>query len=271
MIYRFHQPPPPLSRFIDFFFYYEGYAAGHSMEKLLPDGSVDLLIDLTETPKKLFHDEEGVNYTKLKKSWISGMKTDYILIDASVSHMIGVHFKPGGCYPFVDFPMAELNNNTVELDSVWGNEVHTVREAILHAPDIEKRFSILENYFLLRGKNKMEEHALVRYSVGQLVQSPQMWTIRSLSVKTGVTPKHLITLFRKYVGLSPKMFSRIYKFQKVIRLIEQQKKIDWAPLAYECGYFDQAHFIKEFRDFSGLNPVSYLEKRGPFLNYLPIA
>lgn len=241
------------------------------MEKFLPDGSVDLLIDLTETSKKLFHNEEGTSYTTFKKSWISGMKTDYILIDASVSNMIGVHFKPGGCYPFVDFPMAELNNMTIELDTVWGNEIHSIREAILHQPDNAGRFSILENYLLQKAKGRMDNHVLVHYSVNQLVQSPQMWTIKDLSHKTGITQKHLITLFKKHVGLSPKMFSRINKFQKVIQLIGLQKKIDWAMLAYECGYFDQAHFIKEFRDFSGINPGSYLEKRGPYLNYLPMA
>ncbi|MDX2046293.1 MAG: DUF6597 domain-containing transcriptional factor, partial [Chitinophagaceae bacterium] len=87
MIYRIYTPPLPLSQFIEFFFYYEGYRAEHSMEKFLPDGSTDLLIDLTETPKKLFHNEEGTSYSTFNKSWISGMKTDYILIDASVSNM----------------------------------------------------------------------------------------------------------------------------------------------------------------------------------------
>lgn len=270
MIYRIHIPEPRLSQFIDFFFYYEGFHAEHRMEKFLPDGAVDLLIDLTDTPKKLFYNEEGTSFTTFKRSWISGMKTDYILIDASVSNMIGVHFKPGGCYPFVDFPMAELNNLTIELETIWGNEIHNIREAILCESCIKKRFSILENYFLMKGKNKMENHELVHYSVNQLVHSPQMWTIKHLSDKTGITQKHLITLFKKYVGLSPKMFSRIYKFQKVIQLIEQQQKVDWASLAYECGYFDQSHFIKEFQSFSGINPVSYLEKRGPFRNYLPI-
>ena len=106
MIYRIHIPSPPLSFFIEHFFYYEGLHAEHTMEKFLPDGSVDVLIDLTETPKKLFYDEEGTSYKLYSRSWISGMKTDYILIDASVSNMIGVHFKPGGCYPFVSFPIA---------------------------------------------------------------------------------------------------------------------------------------------------------------------
>jgi AraC-like DNA-binding protein len=271
MIYRIHKPAPPLSQFIDYFFYYEGLHAEHAMEKLLPDGAVDLLIDLTEAPKKLFHNEEGTSYTTFRKSWISGMKTNYILIDASVSNMIGVHFKPGGCYPFVDFPMVDLNDLTIGLDCVWGNDANNVREAILHEPCIDKRFSILENHLLQKGRNKMENHVLVHYSVGQLTLSPQMWTIRDLSQKTGITQKHLITLFKKYVGLSPKMFSRIYKFQKVIHLIEEQKKVDWSMLAYECGYFDQAHFIKEFQAFSGINPAAYLDKRGPYLNYIPLA
>ena len=271
MIYRIYKPGLPLSQFIDFFFYYDGVHLDHSMEKLLPDGSIDLLIDLTETPKKLYHNEEATSYTSFKRSWVSGMKTNYILIDASVSNMIGVHFKPGGCYPFVDFPMLELNDLTIDLESVWGKEANSIREAILHEPGIDRRFSILENYFLQKGKNKMENHVLVHYSVNELVQSPQMWTIKNLSDKTGITQKHLITLFKKYVGLSPKMFSRINKFQKVIRSIEQQKKIDWSMLAFECGYFDQAHFIKEFQAFSGINPAAYLEKRGPYLNYLPIA
>ena len=224
MIYRIHKPGLPLSQFIDFFFYYEGFHAEHSMEKLLPDGSIDLLIDLTETPKKLYNNEEATSYTIFKKSWISGMKTNYILIDASVSNMVGVHFKPGGCYPFVDFPIVELNDLTIDLGSVWGREANSIREAILHEPDIDKRFDILEKYFLQKGKNKMENHALVHYSVGQLVQSPQMWSIKNLSHKTGITQKHLITLFKKYVGLSPKMFSRIYKFQKVIHLIGQEER-----------------------------------------------
>ena len=150
--------------------------------------------------------------------------------------------------------MVELNDLTIELDSIWGNDATTIREAILNEACIDKRFSILENYFLQKGKNKMENHVLVHYSVNQLTTSPQMWTIKNLSDKTGITQKHLITLFKKYVGLSPKMFSRIYKFQKVIQLIGQQKKIDWSMLAYECGYFDQMHLIRDFKQFAGVTP-----------------
>jgi AraC-like DNA-binding protein len=270
MIYRIHIPPRPLSCFIGHLFYYEGYHAEHTMDKFLPDGSMDLLIDLTETPKKLFHNEEGTSYTTFKKSWMSGMKTEYILIDSSVSSMMGVHFRPGGAWPFFNFPVNELNNLTVETDCLWNTEIHSIRDAILNTVNIEDKFSIVENYFLQKGKNKLEPHPLVNYAIDQLLQSPQLWTIDRLTRKTGFTQKHLISLFKKYAGLPPKLFARISKFQKVVQLVEKEQKINWASLAYECGYYDQAHFIKEFQAFSGINPSSYLAERGDYINYLPV-
>ncbi|MBL7738338.1 MAG: AraC family transcriptional regulator [Chitinophagaceae bacterium] len=270
MTYRIHIPPPPLSFFVEHLFYYEGYQAMHKMEKFLPDGSMDLLIDLTETPKKLFHNETGETYTTYKKSWISGMKTEYILIDASVSSMIGVHFKPGGAYPFFNMPASELNDRTVETDLLWNTEILSIRDAVLNTPVIEDKFSIVEKYLLQKGKNRLDPNVLVNYAIEQLQRSPQIWTIGQLTHKVGITQKHLITLFKKYAGLSPKMFARISKFQKVIREVEQEQSIEWAPIAYECGYYDQAHFIKEFQAFSGINPSAYLSQKGRYRNYIPI-
>lgn len=270
MIYRIHKPAPPLSQYIDWFFYYRGYQASHQMEKLLPDGSIDLLIDLTDTPKKLFHDEGAASFTTFTKGWISGMKTDYILIDASVSHMIGVHFKPGGLYPFVDFRVSELNNRTLDLDLVFGSSVMDLRDSILEASAIEEKFSRLEAFLLEKMDGHSEKNPFVSYAVSCLLNTPDMWSIGRLTEKTGITQKHLITLFKKHVGLPPKLFARISKFQKVIQLVEQQQMIDWTSLAYECGYYDQAHFIREFRSFSGINPSSYLVQKGKHLNYIPV-
>lgn len=270
MIYRLHKPSLPLSYFIDHFFYYEGYHAEHRMEKFLPDGSMDLLIDLTDTPKKLYHNEEGSSYTNFKKSWISGMKTEYILIDASVSCMIGVHFKPGGAYPFFDLPVSELNDKTIETDLLWNTSIHSLRDTILNTAEIDDKFQRLEAFFLQKGKNRLEPNKLVSFAIGQLQQAPQVWTIKNLTQKTGVTQKHLINLFKRYAGLSPKLFARISKFQKVIAEVEKQKEIEWAPIAYECGYYDQAHFIREFQAFSGINPSAYLVQKGQYKNYIPV-
>ena len=240
------------------------------MEKFLPDGSMDLLIDLTDTPKKLYHDEAGTAYSTFSKSWISGMKSEYILIDASVSSMIGVHFRPGGAWPFFRLPVSELNNQTIELDTFWRSGIHGVREQILNTPSISEKFSVLEKYLYEKGKDRLEPNPVTGYAISQLLASPQVWTIEKLSVKTGYTSKHLIHLFKKYAGLSPKTFARICKFQLVIGEIEAQRRVEWAPLAYECGYYDQAHFIREFKAFSGINPTAYLLQKGEYRNYLPV-
>jgi AraC-like DNA-binding protein len=271
MIYRIHIPAPPLSHFIEHFFYYESYHATHKMEKFLPDGSMDLLIDLTETPKKLFHNEEGSSYTTYNKSWLSGMKTEYILIDASVSTMIGVHFKPGGAYPFFNLPVSELNNTTIETDILWNIDIHYIRDEILSCESIQNKFLVLEKHFQAKGKGKTEPNIFIQYAIDQLQHSPQLWTIERLAAKTGFTQKHLINLFKKYIGLSPKQFARIARFQKVIAGLEQQQPVEWTSIAYDCGYYDQAHFIKEFQSFSGINPSSYLVQKGVYRNYIPVS
>ena len=270
MIYEISIPPPPLSYFIDHFFYYEGFHSDHLMEKFLPDGSSDLLIDLTDTPKKLFSDESGLKFTSFKRSWISGIKTRYILIDASVSCMIGVHFKPGGLRPFVNFPVMELTDETFSLDTIWGDEVNLLREAILEAESIKARFGLLQSFMLKKGSSKLEKNNFTFYALQRLNAQPSIDSINDISRAAGVSQKHLINLFKKEVGLTPKQTARIMRFQNVIRTIERQKRFSWTSIAYDCDYYDQSHFIKEFREFSGINPQAYLLQKGEYLNYLPV-
>ena len=98
-----------------------------------------------------------------------------------------------------------------------------------------------------------------------------MTSIDNVAGELGVSHKHLIQRFRDEVGLTPKRFCRIRRFRSVLSAIQNQHTVDWADLACACGYFDQAHFIREFRDFSGLNPSAYLTQRGEYLGYVPVA
>ena len=108
------------------------------------------------------------------------------------------------------------------------------------------------------------------FAVHQLQFSPQFLAIRDLAEQIGITQKHLITQFEKVVGLRPKSFARVAKFNRVLKTIEETKQVEWTSIAYECGYYDQAHFIKEFHTFSGLNPSTYLTKKGDYMGYIPL-
>jgi AraC-like DNA-binding protein len=94
--------------------------------------------------------------------------------------------------------------------------------------------------------------------------------ITRLADEIGISHKHLLREFDRCVGLNPKTFARVCAFQRVIQSVGQKVEVEWADTAANCGYYDQAHLIREFRAFSGLTPMSYLAKRGPFLNYLEL-
>lgn len=270
MIHKLHFPRPPLSEFVENIWLVEGSHPEHTREKLLPDGAIELIIDLDPKPKKLFADDTSARFQKCQKAWISGERTRYIVIGSQNTSMVGVRFRPGGAYPFFSFPISELNDAVIDLDLIWGRLVDEIRDQLLEAESAQDRLLLMESFLLRHVRRSLEVNRLVNFAVHQLQHSPQFLAIRDLANTIGITQKHLISQFEKIVGLRPKTFARISKFQKVVALIEQQNKIEWSAIASDCGYYDQAHFIKEFQTFSGLNPSAYLTQRGEYMNYLPL-
>ena len=127
-VYR-HTPGPPLDRYVDFFWYYVDFLPDHDREHVLPDATFELIINLQETPRKLFHHAGANSWDAFKRGWISGAHSRFLTIDALPrSSMIGVHFKPGGATPLLGFPASELTGRVVELDAIWGDAIWEWRE-----------------------------------------------------------------------------------------------------------------------------------------------
>ena len=123
---------------------------------------------------------------------------------------------------------------------------------------------------LQRAKKSILPQAVVNYATLNIQQNPTLNSIFTISQHSGYSNKHFIQIFKKHVGLTPKSYQRIVRFNKVLQEIEKYKKIDWLKISLDCGYYDQAHFINEFKTFSGINPSEYLQQRGEYLNYIPI-
>jgi AraC-like DNA-binding protein len=270
MIHKLYFPKLPLSQFVENIWFVAGSHPEHTREKLLPDGAIELIIDLDPEPKKLYEEENSKSFRACRKAWISGERTRYIIIGSGNTSMIGIRFRPGGAYPFFSFPISELNDSVIDLDLIWGRLVDEIRDQLLESESPETMFLLLESFLLRQVRRSLEANRLVTFAVQQLQQSPQFLAIRDLANTIGITQKHLISQFEKVVGLRPKTFARISKFQNVLTVIEQQQKVEWSAIAYDCGYYDQAHFIKEFQTFSGLNPSAYLTQRGEYMNYIPL-
>jgi AraC-like DNA-binding protein len=117
---------------------------------------------------------------------------------------------------------------------------------------------------------ELEHHPAVRFALGELQEAPHTQTIAEVSGRVGLSQKSFIDHFREEVGLTPKLFCRVRRFQRAIQSIAQGRTVEWAGVAADCGYFDQAHFIHDFKAFSGLSPTAYLRRRTEHLNHVPI-
>lgn len=270
MIFKRHVPAPPLNSFIEFFWYYDGFAPDHTKEKLLPDGTMELIIDLREHPKHTYDPRSLKEKRAFRHSWLSGMHHDYIVISASPGSMMGAHFRPGGAWPFFGTPLSEFTDNVVEFDSVIGNQARLLRERLLAAPTPELKIEILEKFLLARGGDRLYPDRAVHFAIEQMISVPMRLLIRDLAAKVGISQKHLISLFDQRVGMTPKQLDKVLRFQKVIQTLAATKptEVDWASVAIGCGYYDQAHFINDFQSFSGMTPTAYLAQQWEYSNYV---
>ncbi|HAB16806.1 MAG TPA: helix-turn-helix domain-containing protein [Verrucomicrobiota bacterium] len=271
MTFASHIPGPPLNDFVEQFWYYDGLNVPHSRERVLPDGTFQLMINLRDEPRTLFDREHEDRSQDFRRAWVSGAHREYIVIDARPgSSLIGIHFKPGGATPFLGLPAIELRDRVIELDSLMDSAVNDLRDALLEAPTPQDKFRILEKFLWARAGGRPVRSPAVALALRRFQEVPHTATMESVAQELGISHKHFIARFHAEVGLTPKRYCRIRRFQQVLAGIERKVAVDWADLAYACGYYDQAHFIQEFHDFSGLRPTAYLRERGDYLGFVPL-
>jgi AraC-like DNA-binding protein len=141
---------------------------------------------------------------------------------------------------------------------VWGARgARRLRERLLEAPPPDETLRVLECALLEQVRRPMERHPAVRYAIGEFTSVPQIRTVSDITSELGFTARRFIETFSDQVGMTPKAFCRVRRFQEAVRLAAEAREIEWVRVAADCGYFDQAHFIRDFRAFSGINPSDY--------------
>ena len=237
---------------------------------ILPDGAMELIVNLGD-PQKLCALEDPARHTVFRQSWLSGERTEPIVIDeAGFVHLVGVRLRAGGAWPFLGVPLREFTGQVVELEAILGPDISDLRDRLREATDDDTRFDLVQAWLLQRVHVRTQPTRAVSYALRMIHGGADTVRIGKMADEIGISHKHLLREFDRCVGLTPKLFARVCAFQRVIRSIGQKPEVDWAGTAATCGYYDQAHLIREFRAFSGLTPTSYLTKRGPFLNYLEL-
>jgi AraC-like DNA-binding protein len=270
VIFKIHIPAAPLGHFIDNIIYMKAGAVDHAIERLLPDGNVVLIVDLTDTPKFIYDDETLAPVQACNKAWLSGIHTRGLLIPAGgFAHQLVVTFKKGRAFPFLRMPLTEVADVVVDTELVMRN-ILRLREMLLYCVSTEDIFATAEAFFFDEYFGKLEEQPCVDMAVARIVAAPEALTMEALSRDIGYSQKHFIHLFKNHVGVTPKSFLRIMRFNKTLTEIAGAVDLDWSALALDCGYYDQAHFIGDFKKFSGYTPEEYMARRSELPNYVVV-
>lgn len=271
MILRLHAPPPPLGEYVELFTWFEHLYLPHSIERLLPEGVVEVIFDLSETPKHIYDNATLAEKQACRRVWVSGMRRDFLSIEnVGMSPVFVLRFRPGMVHPFLQLPISALTGQVVDADLILGKDWLDVREMLWAAPSPEAKFACMEAFLLRLLRQGANISPVVAWAVRRLCAQPHIARIADVVKKTGYSHKHFLKLFNEQVGLPPKQFLQILKFQQAIQLLEKQTDVEWSHFALDCGYYDQAHFINDFRRFSGFAPEAYLRAKSDTPNYIPV-
>ena len=260
-IFNFCQPKPPLSKFVDSLWLYEGNIAEHQTEYILPTGTLELVINLRQN-ELLFHDTESrEKCSRFSGAVVSGAHGHrFAPRTTEKTTIIGVHFKPGGAFPFLGLPADDLADTHVDLETIWGVAASRLRARLCEAGTSTERFQLLQDALLSRLCHGVEQHYAVSTALEMFWKNQARPTVRETAKYLGLSQRRFIQVFSAEVGITPKLFSRIQRFQQSRSYIQNGPAPNWAALPLDLGYFDQSHLIREFHEFSGLSPNDYLNR-----------
>ena len=203
----------------------------------------------------------GPPFGGLPGSFVAGIEDTASVVEYGGSwSCLDLKFTPLGAYTLLGLPMNELSGRVVDIADVLGPAGRRLVEAVAEAPTWERRFVLLDDFWRRRAADGPAPSPEVARVWQRLTASGGRTPVGPLAAEVGWSNRHLITRFKEQVGLAPKSVGRIVRFQRLLDRLDRQPL---ERLAVECGYYDQAHLNRDFREFTGLTPTAYLARRVP--------
>lgn len=250
-------PAPDLSGVVDYFWEGDGTIQDFT-EKILPTGAVDLMFNLGGDHRVLERDGQSRN-DDYPESWLSGMQSRYLTIRTrNGSHLLSARLKPWGAWHLLRQSMTTVTGEVPRLSELWGDRIHALTERLRAAPNAFARFDLLEHFLRRRLQRRRRNDSAVITAAGWLQASKGRLPIERISRELGVNRTTLSRRFRQQVGLPPKVYGRVMRLNALIQTLAAGSNTSMAELADHFGYYDQAHFSRDFRRFAGATPSEYL-------------
>jgi AraC-like DNA-binding protein len=255
---------PLLKNYIKFFWelHIEYSQLNH---KIIPQRNINLRFNLNETPQYVC--SNGKEHL-LEDVYFSGLQDHFgnahLKLNGKVD-VLGVCFFPEGFYPFFKIPVSEFKNQLLGAREVGFKLANTISERLKEAPDIAARLDILENelaLLLCNGNNTPENF---RQIFNALKQSDNSLQISEFCQRNNIGIRTLERMYNKYVGVSANTYGTLNRFHKSLNQLLYNDYSKLSDLAFDNGYFDQMHFIKEFKRFAGNTPKTFVHQNDSIL------
>ncbi|HEY6555573.1 MAG TPA: helix-turn-helix domain-containing protein [Vicinamibacteria bacterium] len=259
MRYRELSPCSRLLPFVECFWFVSGDGRGAPIQTIVPDGCPELIVHSGEPFRRIC----GERPDRQPTAFVVGELTRALRVrpEASMSTM-GIRFRPAGLSPFVATPQDELTDRTTPIADLWGASARELEERVHDAASDARRARVAEEFLLARLAAGPGPDRRVAAAVGQLLAERGQTRLGALSATAGLSPRQLERRFRSVVGLGPKALGRLVRFQEVYRRLGEDVPSDWASIALDCGYYDQAHLLRDFRELAGSPPSRLLGSEG---------
>lgn len=257
MRYREITPSIDLQRYIKCFWTLEAakVGPGNPPEPVMPDGCIELIFNFSDP--FLRHHSDGVVETQPLNLVAGQIMTSALIGPSGATDLLGVRFTHAGASPFFRFPLYELTNRIIDLETVWDrDDVRFIGEQLRDARAIDTRVRLLESVFRQMLSRAGDADPIVEAAAGMIASSSGSISIEQITGAMGINERRVERRFQQKFGLSPKKFARIVRFQNFMSAASSSDgSILDTALAH--GYYDQAHLIREFREFSGKTPTEF--------------
>jgi AraC-like DNA-binding protein len=253
-----HEPAAPLRPFVECIWLNEREALPHTRERGLPTGCADIVIPLLQDHVLRYEREDDDTARRYRGAIVQGPHDRFSLRGTEgPSSVVGVHFRPGGAAALFGGALPALRNRTVLLEDLWGPAAQDLRESLQDAPTPMAKLQVMQTHLMLRLQGAALPDPMIATALAAWQRDPAHAWVEPVQRASGCTPAQFIRRFEQAVGLTPKRYARVLRFNTLLPALARRGPRDWAEVAVAAGYFDQSHLIHEFRKLAGLTPTGY--------------